>query len=152
MSAVVDSKHQKLSTDEIISIAAQETRSQYSPEQVKAALVAEAHGAGAIIMRQGNTLFILHKYPKDETVGVFRALNADTAKNYVENGKMFVKAAASMGFKTLVAQFQDEGLLNIFKAISKKPPLPNMGYAVQKTQGGGYQVTVSLGDAQKGNI
>mgnify|MGYP003704770587 CR=1 FL=1 len=55
MSTVVDSKHQELSNQEIIQIAAQETGSQYSPEQVTASIMAETHEAGAIMMREGTT-------------------------------------------------------------------------------------------------
>ena len=84
MTAVVDSRHQELDNDEIIAIAAQDTGSPYSPEQVKASLVAETHEAGAIIMRQGNTLFVVHKNPNQPTEAFFRALNADTARNFIK--------------------------------------------------------------------
>ena len=152
MSTVVDSKHQELSNDEIISIAAQDTGSPYSPEQVKASLVAETHESGAIIMRQGNTLFVVHKSPNNPTTAVFRALNADTAQNYLQNSIMFVKAIAATGIKTLVTQFKDSSLLSIFKYISRNPPFPGMGYATQKTKDGGYQVTVNLGNGQQGGL
>ena len=117
MTAVVNSKHQELSNQEIIQIAAQETGSQYSPEQVTASIMAETHEAGAIMMREGNTLFIIQKSPNNPEVGVFRALNADTAQNYLQNSMVFIQAAAAAGFKTLVTTFQDESLLNIFKCI-----------------------------------
>ena len=153
MTSVVDSKHEQLSTEEIIAIAAQETGSKYSPEQVYASLLAEAHETGAIVMRQGNTLFIVHKSPNDPSIGVFRALNADTAKNYLQNSIMFIKAVASAGFKALVTRFSDESLLSIFKYISRNPPFPGMGYAVQKTSDGGFQVTVNLGsDSKSGGL
>lgn len=142
---VVDSRQQELSNEEIIAIAAQETGSQYSPEQVQASIMAEAHEAGAILMREGNTLFIIHKNPNNPEVGVFRALNADTARNYIENSIVFVQAAAAAGFKTLVTDFEDESLLNIFKYISRNPPMPGMGYAVQRTEDGGFRVTINLG-------
>ena len=108
MTAVVDSRHQELDSDEIISIAAMETGSQYSPEQVKASLIAETQETGAIILRQGNTLFVVHKVPNREGVAVFRALNADTAQNYIQNSIMFLKAMASMAYTTLVTQFRSE--------------------------------------------
>ena len=98
MTAVVDSKHQELSNQEIIQIAAQETGSQYSPEQVTASIMAETHEAGAIMMREGNTLFIIQKSPNNPEVGVFRALNADTAQNYLQNSMVFIQAAAAAGF------------------------------------------------------
>ena len=152
MTAVVDSRHQELDNDEIISIAAMETGSPYSPEQVKASLIAETQETGAIILRQGNTLFVVHKVPNREGVAVFRALNADTAQNYIQNSIMFLKAMASMAYTTLVTQFHDESLLNIFKYISRKPPLPGMGYMVQKTSDGGFRVTVNLGNGKAGGL
>ena len=36
-------------------------------------------------------------------------------------------------------------ILHIFKYISRKPPFPGMGYIVQRTESGGYQVTLNLG-------
>lgn len=149
MSTVVDSKHQELSVDEIIGIAAQETRSEYSPEQIKAVLLAEAHGAGAICMREGNTLFIVHKTPNNPAIGVFRALNADTAKNYCQNAVTFTKAIGMAGFKTLVTEFDDPAILNVIKFVSRHPPFPNMGYATQRTEDGGYRVTINLGQTQQ---
>jgi hypothetical protein len=152
MSSVVDSKHQELSNEEIIRIAAQETGSQYSPEQVIASVMAETHEGGAIMMREGNTLFIINKSSKDPSVGVFRALNADTAQNYLQNSIVFVEAAASTGFKTIVTTFYDESLLSIFKYISRNPPFPGMGYAAQRTEDGGFRVTVNLGGGEQGGL
>ena len=60
MSSFVDSKHQKLSQDEIINIAALETGGKYSSEQVKASLLAEAHQMGAIMIQEGNTIYVVH--------------------------------------------------------------------------------------------
>lgn len=152
MSSVVDSKHQQLSNEEIIQIAAQETGSQYSPEQVTASIMAEVHNAGAIMMREGNTLFLVQKSPKDPSVGVFRALNADTARNYLQNSLVFTQAAAAAGFKTIVSTFYDESLLSIFKYISRNPPFPGMGYTAQRTQDGGFRVTVNLGGGEQGGL
>jgi hypothetical protein len=152
MSSVVDSKHQELSNEEIIQIATQETGSQYSPEQVTASIMAEAHKGGAIMMREGNTLFIINKSSKDPSVGVFRALNADTAQNYLQNSMVFVKAAVAIGFKTIVATFYDASLLSIFKYISRNPPFPGMGYAAQRTKDGGFRVTVNLGSGEQGGL
>lgn len=150
---VIDSRQQELSNEEIIAIAAQETGSQYSPEQVQASIMAEAHESGAILMREGNTLFIIHKSPNNPEVGVFRALNADTAQNYLKNSIVFIQAAKAAGFKTLVTQFNDESILSIFKYISRKPPFPGMGYAVRRTADGGFQVTINMGsDEPQGGL
>jgi hypothetical protein len=94
-------------------------------------------------LRNGNTIFVVHK-SKEPGFGYFRALNADTARNYLENSKVFIQAAYEAGFDFLVTQFEDPGILNIFKAIGRAQPA-DMGFAVQRTNTGGYQVTVQAG-------
>lgn len=149
---LVDSKYERLSNEEIIDIASQETKSQYSPEQVRAVVMAECQKPDAILMRQGNTLFVVHRAPSNETIGVFRALNADTAENYFENSRVFIQAIKTQGFKTLVTTFEDPTILNIFKGISRNPPFPGMGYAAQRMKSGKLRVTVNLGGDQQSGL
>jgi hypothetical protein len=147
MSSFVDSKHQKLSQDEIINIAAKETGSKYNSEQVKASLLAEAHEMGAIMLQEGNTIFIVHRSHERQDVALFRALNADIVPNYVKNCVVFTQAIGMAGFKYLVTEFEDKSLLNIFEYVRRNQPFPNMGYNVQKARGKElYRVTVNLGD------
>lgn len=153
MSSFVDSKHQELSKDEIVAIAAKETGSKYTAEQIKASLMSEVTNMGATIMQEGNTLFIIHKCPEQPDVGVFRAINADVMPNYLKNSLLFTKAAGMMGFQYLVAIFEEPSLLNIFKYVKRNQPFKNMGYAVQKsTDGKKYKVTVNLGDTNAGGL
>lgn len=149
MTSFVDSKHQKLSKDEIIAIAAKETGGKYTPEQIKASLMSEVTNTQALLMQEGNTLFIVHKSPQDPTVGLFRALNADVVPNYLKSCLVFTKAMGMMGMQYLVTIFEDESLLNIFKYVRRNQPFKNMGYAVQKTSDGQYKVTINLGDVKK---
>ena len=88
---MIDSKHQQLSNEEIINIASQNTGSQYSPEQVLAAIMTEVREPNTLVIQQGNTLFIVHRLEKDPSAALFRALNADTAKNFLENSIVFTK-------------------------------------------------------------
>lgn len=149
MTSFVDSKQRELSQEEIIEIAAQETGGEYTAEQVKASLSAEAYEMGALMMRQGNTIFVLHQDKSNPVVGVFRALNADTVKNYIENCVEFIKAVGMMGFKYLITQFNDPALIRITEQVYKREPFKNMEYAVNKTVDGGYQVTVDLGETPR---
>lgn len=126
-------------------IAAQETKTPHPASTVYAALVAEFNMEGTSILREGNTVFIIH-HAKGR-VGVFRALNADTAKNYLENSYTFIQAAYKMGFDTLVSDFEDPTIFNIFKAISRNPPREEMGYRAERTKAG-FRVTVKLGPAR----
>jgi len=155
---LVDSKKKMLDPSEIILEATKQTKSKYSPDQVLAAVTAEAHESGAILMRQGNTLFIVH--PGKDRTALFRALNADTANNYLNNSVDYAKAMYMAGFDVMVTDFEDPTLLSIFKYVQKhrseiNPDVdgkPTMGYAVQKTKGGGYRVTTVLGPKREGQM
>jgi hypothetical protein len=147
MSSFVDSKHKKLSQEEIIGIAARETGGKYSAEQVKASLTAEAHEMKAIMMREGNTIFVVHRASDHPDVALFRALNADTIPNFIKNSAVFAQAMGMAGFQYMVTDFEDKALLNIFKSVLRNAPFPNMGYDIQKAKGEEYyRVTINLGD------
>jgi hypothetical protein len=139
---LVDSKKKQLGEQAILMTAAEETKSKYSAAQVYAAIVKEMNLRGTTTYRAGNTIFVMH-HAKGR-VGFFRALNADTARNYLENSYEFIQAAYKMGFDTLVTEFEDPTIINIFKAISRNPPQDQMGYKAEKTNKG-YRVTVKLG-------
>tara|TARA_R110000772_G_scaffold200219_1_gene310754 strand:+ start:37 stop:480 length:444 start_codon:yes stop_codon:yes gene_type:complete len=139
---LVDSKKKQLGEQAIMMIAAQETKSPHPASAVYAAMVKEMNMPGTSTVREGNTIFIVHN--ADGRVGVFRALNADTARNYLESSYAFIQGAYKMGFDVLVSEFEDPTIMNIFKAISRNPPQEGMGYRAEKTDSG-FRVTVKLG-------
>jgi hypothetical protein len=139
---LVDSKKKQLSEQAIIMIAAQETNSPYPASAIYAAIIQEMNMPGTSVVRDGNTLFIIHN--AEGRVGVFRALNADTARNYLESSYAFVQAAYKMGFDTIVCEFEAPTIMNIFKAIFRNPPQEGMGYKAERTENG-FRVTVKLG-------
>lgn len=149
MTSFVDSKQRELSQEEIIEIASRETGGKYTAEQVKASLTAEAYELGALMIRQGNTIFIVHQDKSNPVVAIFRAVNADILPNYLKNCIEFTKAVGLMGFKYMITQFYDASLLKIFEYIGRHMPFKNMGYQVNKTVDGGYQVIASLGDTPR---
>ena len=142
---LTDSKKKELSVEAILMIAAQQTKSRYSAQQVYASLVKEMNMEGTSVYREGNTLFIMH-HAKGR-IGVFRALNADTARNYLDNSYTFIQDAYKMGFDILVSDFEEPTIMNIFKGISRNPPQEGMGYRAEKTKRG-FRVTVKLGPAR----
>ena len=144
---LVDSKKKQLKDEAVLMVAAQETKSKYPAATVFAALVEEMNQHGTSTYRAGNTIFIMH-HAKDR-IGIFRALNADTARNYLENCYEWVQAAYKMGFDTLVTDFEDPTILNIFKAISRNPPQEGMGYKAERAKDG-YRVTLKLGPKREG--
>jgi len=125
---LVDSKKRELKDEAVLMVAAQETKSKYPAATVFAALVEEMNTHGTSTYRAGNTIFLMH-HAKDR-IGIFRALNADTARNYLEN-------------------CYEPTILNIFKAISRNPPQEGMGYKAVKTEKG-YRVTLKLGPKREG--
>ena len=142
---LTDSKKKELSSEAVLMIAAQQTKSKYSAEQVYAALVKEMNMEGTSTYREGNTVFLMH-HAKGR-IGTFRALNADTARNYLDNSYQFIQDAYKMGFDILVSDFEDPTIMNIFKGISRNPPQEGMGYRAEKTERG-FRVTVKLGPAR----
>lgn len=147
---LVDSTKKMLKPQEIILEASQHAGGEYSPEQVYASLIAETHMKDAILMRQGNTLFIVHKGAR--RMAVFRALNADTANNYLQNSLLFTKAMYMAGFDSMVSNFDNPALLKIFKYVSKNPPQEGMGFKANRMKDGSYQVIVQLGKAREGDM
>jgi hypothetical protein len=139
---LVDSNKKKLGEQAILMIAAQETKSPHPASAIYAAMVKEMNMPGVSVVREGNTLFIVHV--AEGRVGFFRALNADTARNYLESSYAFIQGAYKMGFDTLVSDFEDPTIMNIFKAISRNPPQEGMGYKAERTKRG-FRVTVKLG-------
>jgi hypothetical protein len=146
---VVDSNERMLDIGEIIMIAAQQTESEYPIELVAAAFVKEVEMPGNKFLRYGNTIFVIDGNEKKPGTGMFRALNADTAQNFLESSFQFVIDAYEAGFYFLVTQFYDQSLLNIFRIISQNPPREGMGYKVEMLEDGGYQVSLQLGPPQR---
>lgn len=147
---VVDSRQKMLDLGELIKVAAENTKSQYPIEFVYAAFVKEVQMPDSKFYRYGNTVYVVHGSPNTPRKGVFRALNADTAPNFLASGYAFVVDAYKNGFDTLVTQFTDQSLLNIFRTIAKDPPNPGMGYNVSKLPDGQFQVALQLGTKREG--
>ena len=145
---VVDSNQKMLTVQEIIEIAAEQTGSKRPIEEIIQMLTVELTMPNIWKFREGNTLFIFHKSAKPG-VGYVRALNADIARNYVNNILEAAKSSYEVGFDTLVTQFTDDAPLVAFKIIARNPP-KDMGFAVQRTNGGGYQVTLQVGKPRRG--
>jgi len=141
---MVDSKQQQLQPSQILDIAYKNTGAPYSLEQAKKVILAEFQREGSWSVQYGNTIFLVHTVNKPRQ-GFFRAFNADTAQNYLENSRKFVEAAYATGYDVLVTQFTDSSILGIFKAIAKNPPREDMGYQAKRTTDGGFQVILQLG-------
>lgn len=143
MASLIDSKQTMLPVEQIARIALENTKPGASSEEFIQSIIAENKKPGSIPIRYGNTLFLCHK-DRDRT-GVFRALNADTARNYVENIIKWVREAYKIGFDFMVTNFDSQSITNVFKAISRKFPSSNIKYKINKSHDGEIQVVLQLG-------
>lgn len=147
MSALVNSKMEMLNEDELLSIAAQETGSPYSVEQVKAALLAETYEGGALLIREGNTLFVIKETNNPDVISV-RPINADSIDNFIENIVKLMQMQVEKGIPYAVVDFTDERILTLLKAIvSKAQNTIDVSYSVKRSNTGMYRAIFKLSQA-----
>ena len=137
----IDSKKQKLDTGQIIGIFLENNKQPHPPSVMMPAILDEL----SQVKQFGNTLFELHKGKDGQ--GFFKAFNADTGPNFVENSKLFsVWAKRVVGIKVLVTEFSDPSLERLFKIIAMNPPMPGMGYQVFRAKDGKTRIGLNLGE------
>lgn len=152
----IDSQQQELEPHDIVMIAGgnQPEYAHLKAEQLWAAVSSEIYQGESLAIRNGNTLFICKQTP--ENVVVFRALNADTPQNYLENCKMFIKAAQLAGFKALTTNYQDKQiarLLQVVKDTGAEYFDPNTRLETIRLEDGSYQSTIFvLGSIEHGDL
>jgi len=140
----IDSKKQKLDTGQIIGIFLENNKQPHSAEVMMPAILDELSQPNTEVKQFGNTLFEVHKGKNGQ--GFFKAFNADTGPNFVENSKLFsVWAKRVVGIKVLVTEFTDPSLERLFKIISLNPPMPGMGYQVFRAKDGRTRIGLNLG-------
>lgn len=143
MAEFVSSTQRELSPEQIIQIALANTNDVFPPLEGFERIKAELQVPNTLFIRQGNTLFIVHKV--EPGVGLFRALNADDPRQFIMNSYEFIIAAYRMGFDTMVTEFEDPGLIPLFRIISRNPPNENMGYKLQQLKDNSFRVTIATG-------
>ena len=148
MVQMVDSQQQELSPEDIVAIASMNTDAGVDRAKAISMINAELQMDDTLFIRQGNTLFIIHKAAPG--IGWFRALNADTAPNFLANSVEFIKACYKMGFDTMASTFDDPAIISVFRYISKNPPNPDMGYEIQTMDDGSFMGTIKTGPSRGG--
>lgn len=144
--AIIDSKTKQLSLIEIVHEAIQVSGelNQYPPAAIFAGILAELNMPKTVLRQTGNTLWIIHK--GEDREGTFRALNADTAQNLMENSREFVRwAYDDVGMDVMLTEFQGNSFMNLFVMISKNPVREGMGYQVLEMPSGDTGVLLKLG-------
>ena len=146
MAQLVDSNQKKLSMQEIVDIAVQNTKSEYTKEQVLGSIYKELTKAGSLVVQLGNTIFMVHRVEQNPSIALMRALNADTAQKYLENAEQFAKMAYNdYQIDTIVSQYTDPALSKIFAYVGRNKPA-GMGYKIDKlADGKTFRAVAKLG-------
>ena len=147
----VDSKKEQLSIPEIITQAVYNTPVEGVPPYAAIlSIVKEGTLPDTEVKQYGNTVFITH-FSKDRDLAVGRALNIDTANNFIYNGEEYFRDLVEGGTRKFVAQFNQVSFARAFMMFKKKPITTDMRMFMYKTSDGGVQVRIALdGDLIKG--
>jgi hypothetical protein len=141
----VNSKKEKLDAGQIIGIFLENNPQPHPPQVMMPAILEELNQPNCKVHQIGNTLFEVHTGEGGKAF--FKAFNADVIPNFVENSKQFVVWARRMlNLNTLVTEFDDPALEQLFKVISMKPPLPGMGYQAFRMDSGKTRIFLNLGE------
>jgi len=147
----VNSKQKQLSIPEVITTALKDLR---VPQQRLAASMLGVVQQGSMentdTKQFGNTVFISTIKTTDNgvTVAYLRALNADTARNYLENGVEYFKYIIDKGVSYVFMTFAESSVVSVLKAIENPAIQEKVGMkakvAMKKTKNGNYMAVVRV--------
>lgn len=144
MTTTVDSKQDQLSISEIITQAVYNTPTpDVPPYAAILSIVKEGTLPNCEVKQYGNTVFITH-FSEDKDLAVGRALNIDTAQNFIYNGEEYFRDLVRGGTRKFVAQFEQASFARAFMMFKKKPITTKMRMFMYKTSDGGVQVRIAL--------
>jgi len=132
--AIVNSNEKLLSTHEVIATAVVNAHrsGQLGDIPVQSALLVIAR-EGAMpncdVTQIGNTVFISH-FDDSRVEVAFRALNADTARNYVDNIVEYLQRLVSSGVRRMTCDFADPKIMQVIKTITRRPDFSRWGVRV----------------------
>lgn len=138
---VFDSKKKKLGMQEIL-VRAMENQKESLGVPLEHALlqiVAELQMEGSEAIQFGNTLFVTHYAPESKTC-VMYALNVDTARNYINNGELYVRRLIKKGIKGFVTSYTTESFGVPFKQIEKN----KLGVVETRKKNGKFMTVVQF--------
>ena len=140
----IDSTKRLLRGPEIIFeyLQKHDTERQYSVEQKLAALSAEITMDDADVIQFGNTAYISH-YGEDNVV-LMKALNVDTAKNFIDNTENYVAYAFGRGVKSIVTLYSDDVITTLIKRVKQNLDKhnPNLDVSLDFSEKNGKRMAV----------
>lgn len=142
MMETFDSKKKKLTLQEVMIRALHNQLNTLTVpfDQALMQMMAELQMPNTEALQLGNTLFITHYSPQSPVCAMY-ALNVDTAKNYVDNGELYVRHLIKRGITGFVTSYKQESFGVPFKQIERN----NLGIVdTTKTKGGNFMTIVKF--------
>ncbi len=145
---VVDSKQTQLEPAQIIFKAVGDSeRTDYPTEVGTVALMKELTMPNVDLAQFGNTAFIGHRGKgKNKDLMWGRAINVDTAQNFINNGLRYLTHLQRIGIKRYVAEYKGDTLDNAFKVWKRYADKADTTVAVGRLSDGNSKAFITLGD------
>ena len=144
MTEMIDSRKDKLTIPEIITRAVHNLPVEGVPPYAAIlSIIKEGSMPRTEVKQYGNTVFITH-FSEGKDLAVGRALNIDTAKNFIPNGEEYFRELILGGTKKFVAQFNQKSFATAFMAFKRRPITTEMKMWIFDTPSGETQVRIAL--------
>ena len=145
---VVDSKQTQLEPAQIIFKAVGDSeRTDYPTEVGTVALMKELTMPNVDLTQFGNTAFIGHRGKgKNKDLMWGRAINVDTAQNFINNGMRYLTNLQRIGIKRYVAEYKGDTLDNAFRVWKRYADKADTTVAVGRLSDGNSKAFITLGD------
>jgi hypothetical protein len=143
---VVNSDKEELPPASIIAIYVDGTDKRgRSTQEILMMIAKEGSLENADMTQFGNTVFLGHTGTTSTTKMIGRALNVDTARNFVANVLEYVRYLQDKGITHYATQISDDKLLGVFKIVKKKLEAKDSTVRILPTKSGGHAMFVNLG-------
>lgn len=118
--APIDSMKKLLEPPQIILQFANQYPGNHPVQAVVAAIAEELNMPDVDAIQFGNTVFISHYTEGDQDSVLMRAMNVDTAENYIDNTENYVVYAYGRGVKNIVTVFSDPAIESLIKTVKHR--------------------------------
>ena len=143
---VVNSDKEELPPASIIAIYVDGTDKRgRSTHEILMMIAKEGSLENSDMIQFGNTVFLGHTGTTSTTKMIGRALNVDTARNFVANVLEYVRYLQDKGITHYATQISDDKLLGVFKIVKKKLEAKDSAVRILPTKSGGHAMFVNLG-------
>jgi uncharacterized protein YjgD (DUF1641 family) len=146
----ISSKTKQLNTHEVIIMALKDMKvEQKMITPALLGIVQQASIPDTDTVQFGNTVFISTiKSKNNVTVAYLRAMNADTARNYLNNGIEYFKYIIEKGVSYVFMTFTESSVVSVLNAIKDPDVQEKVGLkakvAMKKSSNGNYTAVVRV--------